>query len=128
MFRYSFFRYGLVGFYSLLLDYILLYLLFSVYAISQDIAITIAFFGSSIFNFLMHKAYTFNNKDNNIYMQLLKYILLLVISYSITIYTINVLIAYGLNIFTAKLITVCIVYIYGYTISQVFIFKKRKKV
>ena len=123
MHKYSFFRYGLVGVYSVVIDYMLLYMFFSILGVSQNIAITLSFFGSSIFNFYMHRIYTFKKKDSKIYYQILKYILLIVVSYFITIFSINILVDNGLNIFFAKFISVCIVYIYGYLFGKFFIFR-----
>lgn len=126
MFKYSFFRYGLVGVYSVIIDYILLYILFSIFNMEQNISITLAFFGSSIFNFLMHKNYTFKSK-NKINNELYKYIGLVIISYFITIYLINYLTSINLDIYVSKFIAVCIVYIYGYTISKLLIYKGAEK-
>jgi len=122
MYKNSFIRYGLVGILSVLVDYLLLYILFLLMNVSQNIAISLAFWGSSIFNFLMHRIYTFKKRDSKVFFQLLKYILLISISYFITIFFINIFVNYGLNIFFAKFITVCIVYIYGYIFGKFFIF------
>lgn len=123
MFKYSFFRYGLIGVYSVILDYIMLFLLFSILGISQNISITLAFFGSSVFNFYMHKMYTFNSKTKS-FTELVKYIILVTFSYFITLSLINFLVTKGVDLYLSKLITVLIVYIYGYIISKFFIYKR----
>jgi putative flippase GtrA len=125
MFKYSFFRYGLVGVYSVILDYALLYVFFSLFNIDKNITITCAFFGSSVFNFFMHKRYTFKS-HRAINKELYKYIGLVFVSYFITIYLINCLIELNINIYLAKLFTVIVVFIYGYFISKLFIYKGKK--
>ncbi|MBD3789214.1 MAG: GtrA family protein [Campylobacterales bacterium] len=123
MLKYSFFRYGLVGVYSVILDYILLYILYSIFGVSQNIAVTLAFFGSSVFNFLLHKNYTFKSKKSMM-PELIKYIVLVVISYFITLFLIDYLVGLNINIYVAKFITVMVVYIYGYIISKLFIYNR----
>jgi len=122
MLNHSFIKYGFVGIFSALIDYSLLFILHSFLNVSVDFSVTIAFFGSSFFNFLMHKKYTFNS-NGKVHHELLRYIVLIGLSYFITIYLINYIISYGVNLYLAKLITLFIVYIYGYLFSKIFVYK-----
>lgn len=56
--------------------------------------------------------------------ELIKYIVLVVISYFITLFLIDYLVGLNINIYVAKFITVMVVYIYGYIISKLFIYNR----
>ena len=123
IFKFSFFRYGLVGVLSVCVDFILLFAFFDILRFSLDISVTASFLISSIFNFSMHRNYTFKKFNSKMSYQLLKYILLVFVSYFITVYSINYLVDIGWDIYISKFISVCIVYIYGYLFGKYFVFK-----
>ncbi|MHB9016135.1 MAG: GtrA family protein, partial [Sulfurovum sp.] len=114
----------IVGVLSVIIDYILLYTSYSIVEFNSNISVSIGFFGSAVFNFLMHRFYTFSEtKESSHSKAFLKYLLLIFGSYFITLALVNLLIHLSLNIYIAKLITVSIVYIYGFIIGKFFVFK-----
>jgi dolichol-phosphate mannosyltransferase len=119
----QFIKYGLVGVLSVVIDYILLYISFSILSLTTTISVTIGFWGSTIFNFVMHRFYTFSDKNNDKHIKILaKYILLVVCSYFITLAFIDYFLSFGINVYISKLITLAIVYIYGFFIGKYFVF------
>jgi putative flippase GtrA len=122
MFKYSFLRYGLVGFLTVLLDFLLLFLFFNILTLTLDISVSLAFILSLVFNFFFHRSYTFKKANGNAKWQLKKYLLIVLISYFITLFLVNYFVDMGLNIYLAKLITVGVVYIYGYLLGKFFVF------
>lgn len=122
MLNYSFFRYGIVGILSVLIDFLLLFFCFNIMGITQNISISIAFIISTIFNFTMHRNFTFKKK-NNFKTQLVKYVLLISLSYMITILSIHYLVVIGFNLYFSKLLSVCFVYLYGYVFNKLFVFR-----
>ena len=119
----SFIRYGLVGVISALIDFILVIILFYVFKSNELLAITIGFSISSIFNYLAHKSFSFNARDISHHKSLIKYIIVVISSYFITLGIIHILILNGNSLFIAKIISLLIVYIYGFFISKYFIYK-----
>lgn len=119
----SFIKYGIVGVLSVTVDFLLLFIFLNFLYIELNLSVTLAFILSTFVNFLMHKNYTFQDSSKNFYYQLIKYILLICMSYFITIYSINYFVNIGLNVYISKFITVCIVSIYGYLFGRFFIFK-----
>lgn len=122
MFTYSFFRYGFVGVLSVLIDFLVLFICFNIINFEQNTSISIAFIISTIFNFTMHRNFTFKKK-NNLKTHLIKYSLLISLSYFITILSIHYLVTIGFNLYFSKLLSVCFVYLYGYIFSRFFVFK-----
>lgn len=122
MFTYSFFRYGFVGVLSVFIDFLVLFICFNIINFEQNTSISIAFIISTIFNFTMHRNFTFKKK-NNLKTQLIKYSLLISLSYFITILSIHYLVTIGFNLYFSKLLSVCFVYLYGYIFSRFFVFK-----
>lgn len=123
MLRFSFFRYGIIGILSVCVDFLFLFIFFDIFNFPQSLAVSIGFIISAIFNFLMHKNYTFKTNSNNIINEIVKYILLITVSYFITLFLIIYLVDIGLNLYFSKLCTICIVYIYGYVFGKYFVFK-----
>lgn len=123
MLRYSFFRYGIVGILSVLIDFSLLFICFTILKFEQNTAISIAFILSTVFNFYMHRNFTFRAKKCAFKIQLIKYMLLISMSYLITILSIHYLVSIGFDLYISKLLSVCFVYIYGYIFSRFFVFK-----
>tara|TARA_B110000967_G_C18837431_1_gene537506 strand:+ start:447 stop:821 length:375 start_codon:yes stop_codon:yes gene_type:complete len=122
MFKYSFLRYGLVGFLSVILDFLLLFLFFNILTLTLDISVSLAFILSLVFNFFFHRSYTFKKANGKAKWQLKKYLLIVLISYFITLFLVNYFVDMGFNIYLAKLITVGVVYIYGYLLGKFFVF------
>lgn len=122
MLRYSFFRYGLVGVLSVVIDFLVLFICFNILKFEQNTAISIAFILSTIFNFIMHRNFTFKKKIA-LKIQLIRYLLLILLSYFITILSIHYLVNIGFNLYFSKLLAVCFVYLYGYIFSRFFVFK-----
>jgi len=120
----QFLKYGIVGVLSVIIDYTLLYLSYSIAGITSSFSVSIGFLGSTVFNFLMHRFYTFSEtKDSSHLKALVKYLLLVLGSYFITLISIQYLMSLGLNIYISKLITLVVVYIYGFFIGKYFVFK-----
>ena len=111
MLRYSFFRYGLVGVLSVFIDFFVLFVCFSMLKFEQNTAISIAFILSTVFNFYMHRNFTFREKESDFKTQLIRYILLISMSYFITILSINYLVNMRFDLYISKLLSVCFVYI-----------------
>lgn len=121
---HQFIKYGIVGILSVTIDYALLYVSFSIVGLSSSLSVTIGFWGSTIFNFLMHRFYTFSKTNNDRHIKtLVKYLLLVLGSYFITLGLIEYFISLELNIYLSKLITLIIVYVYGFFIGKYFVFK-----
>ncbi len=122
MFNNSFIRYSIVGVLTVIIDYMLLYISFSLFNIEQNLSITLSYISASLFNFFMHKKYTFKSTDKAS-KEILKFVVIGVISYIITIVLINYLVELGLNIYFAKLITVIFTFINVYIISKYYIYR-----
>ena len=122
--NHQFIKYGIVGVLSVIIDYALLYISFNNIGLSSSLSITIGFWGSTVFNFLMHRFYTFaNTKESNHLKALIKYLLLVFGSYFITLLLIEYLMTFNLSIYISKLIALIVVYIYGFFIGKYFVFK-----
>jgi len=120
----QFIKYGIVGVLSAIVDYGLLYFSYTLIGINSTLSVSIGFWGGAIFNFLMHRFYTFSEtKESGHTKTLVKYALLVLGSYFITLYLISLLMQYGINIYLSKAIVLVLVYIYGFFIGKYFVFK-----
>lgn len=122
--NFQFIKYGIVGVLSAAIDYSLLYASFNIAELSTNYSISIGFWGSSFFNFLMHRFYTFSKKKRrNTLKAFIKYLFLIFGSYFISLFLINYLMTFGLNIYISKFITLFVIYIYGFFIGKYVVFK-----
>jgi len=122
--KYDFFRYGIVGITTVVLDFILLFIFFSYLRISESISITLAYGLASIYNFYLHKYFTFKS-ENNPLPEIIKFILIVFSSYLITLFSVNYMVDNHINIYIAKIISLFCVYGYVYLISKFFIFRSK---
>lgn len=119
----QFLKYGIVGVLSACVDFGLLYIFYSIVGLNSNLSISIAFLGSAFFNFLMHRFYTFSKtREGSHSKAFLKYLVLICGSYFITLSIIYLLMQLELSIYIAKLITLLLVYIYGFYIGKYFVF------
>lgn len=119
----QFVKYGMVGVLSVIFDYALLYFSYSVIGFGSSVSVSIGFWGSTVFNFLMHRFYTFSEtKETGHTKTLIKYLFLVLGSYFITLYLMSMLMQYGVSIYLSKAIVLILVYIYGFFIGKYFVF------
>jgi len=123
--KYDFLRYGIVGVLTVILDFILLFIFFSYLNIEQNSSITLSYTLASIFNFFMHKYFTFKSR-NKVDREIVKFILLVLFSYFITIITVNYIMAFEINLYFAKIISLFFIYVIIYFINKFFVYKNNE--
>ena len=121
--KYDFIRYFLVGISTVVLDFILLLVFFMYLNIDKYIALTLAYSLASVFNFYMHKYFTFKSA-NSIKVEIFRFIIIVALSYLFTIFFIIILTSIGVDLFISKFISYIFIYIGVYMISKVFIFRR----
>ena len=119
--------YIIVGIITVIIDYALLYSLFSLLHINKNIALTVAYLLASSCNFLMHKHYTFKSQGN-MTAEAFKFIATNIFYYVLTIIIVNGLLYMGLGMYPAKLISTLFVAINVFFISKYFIYQKNSHV
>lgn len=118
-------HYIVCGLISASIYFLILFLLHNFLFVSNTIfSVSISFLASSSFNFFYNRIITFNSIGSSILFQLLKYSMMLLISYIIHILFIYLLhdILY-IDIFISSFITICITTIIRYYISLTFVYK-----
>lgn len=117
-----FFKYILIGVLSVLIDYLGLYIAFSVLNINVKIAVTIGFFMSVFFNYIANKLITFNHKDKHL-STMVKYVLLALSTYLLTLYIVSELLTQGVSVYVAKLLSISIVFLISFTVNKYFVYQ-----
>lgn len=117
----AFFKYILVGLVSVLVDYLSLYIAYSLMMMGVKVSVGIGFFFSVIFNYLGHKKFTFNNTDAHLKVGT-KYVFLLLIMGAFTVYSIAWLVSVNVNIYWAKLLTVSLVFIVTFVANRYWVY------
>ncbi len=116
-------RYAIVGLLSVAIDYLLLFLVFHLFTQKAILSVSIGFWGSTLFNYLMHRTYTYRKHNTPYKKSLLRYFILVIGSYLFTIILIDLFMDFGINIYIAKFLTLCLVFIYGFLIGKYYVFK-----
>lgn len=122
--KYDFIRYGIVGITTVILDFLLLFIFFSYLSIEKNISITLSYTLASIYNFYLHKYFTFKSNKRSI-KEIAKFIIIVFSSYLITLFSVTYMVDNGLDIYVSKLISLSFVYIYVYFISKFFVFRNK---
>lgn len=111
----------LVGGGSAIIDIGTLYVLAKILLINNSLSISIAFFCGLIFNYFCHTYFTFNKSANT--GNLVKYLIVVLVNYLVTISLIQLLQILSIDIVIAKVITLPIVAIITFLLSNKWVYK-----
>ena len=118
----SFRRYLFVGFSTVAIDYILLFLLSSHLGKGILSAVSIAYWTSIIYNFTVNKYWTFEDQESLSGIQLAKYICLLIFNYLVTLGIVAGLQSAGISEYLAKLVALGVTITWTYFIYKKLVF------
>lgn len=110
-----------VGSGSALIDLGVLYALTNMIILPPDLSVSIAFISGLIFNYICHTYLTFGKsvtKGN-----LIKYLIVVIINYLLTLMLINIQLELGISIVLAKIITLPIIAIITFILSNKWVYK-----
>lgn len=110
-----------VGASSALIDVGSLYILNKVIIVDKVVSITIAFLLGLIFNYFCHTYITFSNSANS--KNLIKYLIVVVINYLVTISLVQLMQMINFDIIAAKIITLPIVAVITFLLSSKWVYK-----
>ena len=116
-------RYLLIGVTTVALDYILLFFTATLLQLNIPPAILISYSMATIFNYFMHRKYTFSS-TSNITAQMLKYAIIAVSMAYLTLYVVTSLIDLGVNLYLGKAIAILLVFSMTFFLSKYFIYRK----
>ena len=116
-------RYLLIGITTVALDYILLFYTATLLQLNVPIAILISYSMATIFNYFMHRKYTFSS-TSTITVQMLKYAIIAVSMAYLTLYVVTGLMDFGANLYLGKATAILLVFSMTFFLSKYFIYRK----
>ena len=128
LFERSLVFYVVVGFFNTLLYVLMFQLLWKILDLNYRFAVTGAYFVSVMFHFSMNRIITFQSGQGKLYLQIPRYIAMIVINYLITIAVVEVTVRVMLrspNV--GMLLSVVITVITGYLLSKYWVFHLGKR-
>ncbi|MEE1946795.1 GtrA family protein [Pedobacter sp. KR3-3] len=120
----QFFKFGLVGFSGLAIDFVMTYLLKDQLHIDQYLANTIGFGTAVINNYLLNKIWTFKNKDKNHAKQFIRFALIATIGLCLNTLCILGLQQLHIPFYPAKLMAIAVVFVWNFTANATITFKE----
>lgn len=110
-----------VGGGSALIDLGVLYALTNILILPPDLSVSIAFISGLIFNYICHTYFTFGKSVTKV--NLIKYLMVVMINYLLTLTLVNFQLALGFSIILAKIITLPIIAIITFILSNKWVYK-----
>jgi len=111
------------GLLSAAIYFTVLALLIEVFNLDSLIAYSFSYIISSIFNFLYNKKITFKS-DKSIFLELIKYLIMLGISYTVGVYIIKILtINFGISIYISSIVSIALTTIFRFLVSKKVVYK-----
>ncbi len=111
-----------IGVTSAIIDVGSLYILKKFFSLGDIIAISIAFLLGLIFNYICNTYLTFKSRISK--ERFIRYLILVIINYLITLFLINILIElFTVNIILAKIISLPIIVVISYSVSKSWVYK-----
>ena len=124
--NHKLFKYLLVGGLTYFIYWFVLWVSYSVMYIKYTLSVTLAFVISVTFHFFAGRYYTFKAENAGINLQIMKYIVIMVISYFIQILVISILHEkMNLDFYTSTLLSSIPVTLLGYLSSKSWIFIRK---
>lgn len=118
-------KYLLVGVLTVGIDYLTIYITYSIFSLHYIIAVCFGFLMSNIFQFYMNFFYTFSlKKDSFMSLQIIVFCIAVGIGNAIALAIIMFLQIFIESLFLIKTLSLPFSFIYGYTISKTVIFNK----
>lgn len=123
IFKIKIFKYLLVGFLTVAIDYFFIVILFTILEINYMFAIAVGFLMSNIFQFYMNFFYTFNLKKNEfIVIKMIVFWIAVIIGNTLSFLVIVFLKLFVVNLYIVKTLSLPLSFIYGYIVSNKIIY------
>jgi putative flippase GtrA len=120
------FKYLLVGATTIIIDYLFIYITYSVFNINYIYAVIIGFFASNLFQFFTNFFYTFNlKKDDMFILKMMVFWIAVFIGNGLALGLIVVLKSFINNLFLVKTLSLPLSFLYGYVVSNRVIYNDR---
>lgn len=114
----------LVGFFTAVIYFLLFSLLWELLHINYKVAVSVGYTSGVLFQFIMNRQLTFKRSDKNIWGQGLKFIVLLVINYILTIYIVSWSVeSIHLSPYLGIVISVGVTVFVGFLFSKFWVYK-----
>ncbi len=119
----QFFKFGVVGFCGLVIDFAVTYLLKDHLQINQYLANAIGFALAVINNYLLNKSWTFKNRDKNHAQQFARFALIALIGLGLNSLCILGLQQLQIPFYLAKFMAIAIVFVWNFVANATITFK-----
>lgn len=111
------------GLLSAAIYFTVLAFLIEVFNLDSLIAYSFSYIISSIFNFFYNKKITFKS-DKSTLLELIKYLIMLGISYTVGVYIIKILtINFGISIYISSIVSIALTTIFRFLVSKKVVYK-----
>jgi len=119
-------KYLLVGVCTVGMDYLFIYITYSVFNINYIYAVIIGFFASNLFQFFTNFFYTFNlKKDDMFILKMMVFWIAVIIGNGLALGLIVVFKSFINNLFLVKTLSLPLSFLYGYVVSNRVIYNDR---
>lgn len=119
-------KYLFVGVCTVAIDYLAIFIIYSVFEMNYMIAIVGGFLMSNVFQFYMNFFYTFNLKKNQmLVLKMIVFWIAVIIGNTLSFLFIILLKLFISNLFIIKTLSLPISFLYGYIVSNKIIYNKR---
>lgn len=119
--------FSFVGIATAVIYFFIIWVTFDNFGIGYIISISLAYAVSTCFHFLANRHFTFDAKFGRRDIQLLRYMVLWVINYMVTLFVVNRCVEYfGFSIYLGVCSSVLVTTFIGYFLSRYWVFKIKK--
>ena len=120
------FKYLVVGATTIIIDYLFIYITYSILNFNYIYAVTISFFASNLFQFFTNFFYTFNLKRNDILvLKMMVFWIAVIIGSGLSLGLIVVIKSFINNLFMVKTLSLPLSFLYGYIVSNKIIYNDK---
>ncbi|HTN46767.1 MAG TPA: GtrA family protein [Flavipsychrobacter sp.] len=121
---FKLFKFGIVGFSGLIVDFLLTFLCKEKLRLNKYVANTIGFSCAATSNFMLNRVWTFHSGEPAVYTQYGKFVLIAIVGLLINSLIIYLLVNYKqLNFYIAKFIAIVVVMTWNFSLNYLYTFR-----
>lgn len=119
-------KYLFVGICTVAIDYLVIFVIYSIFELNYMISIVSGFFMSNVFQFYMNFFYTFNsNKNEMLILKMIVFWIAVIIGNTLSFLLIVLLKLFINNLFIVKTLSLPLSFLYGYIVSNKVIYNNQ---
>jgi Predicted membrane protein len=119
--------FGIIGFINTGVDFLVFFLMTSVFGAGPGMGQAVSYWSGVLTSFILNRTVTFKDGQNKIWQQVLRFIIVNIVSYFVSTRLIEWIVLQGVNLIIAKVLVTGVVMVINYFGYKILVFGVKEK-